>query len=81
MKMRKKDTAYIKWVAKDRIHSIRAQSSNGTKGSVTPYNRGTGALDARTRILDAEPMYHHLPDIKGFGIEATADQIGLGRQP
>ena len=23
-------------------------------------------------------MYHHLPDIKGFGIEATADQIGLG---
>lgn len=46
MKMRKKDTAYIKWVAKDRIHSIRAQSSNGTKGSVTPYNRGTGALDA-----------------------------------
>lgn len=23
-------------------------------------------------------MYHHLSDIKGFGIEATADQIGLG---
>ena len=46
MKMRKKDTAYIKWVAKDRIHSIRAQSSNGTKGSVTPYNRGTGAFNA-----------------------------------
>ena len=27
---------------------------------------------------DNGPFYHHLPGVAGFGIETTADKIGLG---
>jgi len=49
------------------------------EGVSYPIQSGHGCIGcAEPGFWDAEPMYHHLPDIKGFGIEATADQIGLG---
>ena len=44
-----------------------------------PIQSGHGCIGcAEPGFWDAEPLYHHLPDVNGFGIEATADQIGLG---
>lgn len=49
------------------------------EGVSYPIQSGHGCIGcAEPGFWDAEPMYHHLSDIKGFGIEATADQIGLG---
>ena len=49
------------------------------EGVSYPIQSGHGCIGcAEPGFWDAEPLYHHLPDVRGFGIEATADQIGLG---
>ena len=49
------------------------------EGVSYPIQSGHGCIGcAEPGFWDAEPLYHHLPDVNGFGIEATADQIGLG---
>ena len=55
--------AIIKW--NDNI-SYPIQSGHGCIGCAEPH------------FWDYEPLYSHIPDVHGFGIEATADKIGLG---
>ena len=71
-------TACIKWDAKVRAPITRAVSSNGTRAPVTRSRAGHPCLGcSEENFWDNSPFYKRMPDIHGFGIEATADQIGL----
>lgn len=49
------------------------------EGVSYPIQSGHGCIGcSEPGFWDAEPLYSHIPDVKGIGIEATADQIGLG---
>lgn len=49
------------------------------EGVSYPIQSGHGCIGcSEPGFWDVEPLYSHIPDVKGIGIEATADQIGLG---
>ncbi len=49
------------------------------EGLSYPIQSGHGCIGcSEPNFWDTAPFYHHLPNMKGFGIEATADSIGVG---
>lgn len=49
------------------------------QGTSYPIQSGHGCLGCSERgFWDHSPFYRHLPAVPGFGVESTADSIGLG---
>ena len=78
MKMPKEDIASTKWVAEDLNTYNACGVMRWNDGVSFPIQSGHPCIGcSEANFWDNGPFYQHLPNFPGFGIEATADKIGV----
>ena len=71
-------TASTRWAAAGRSPTTPAASSRWNNGVSFPIQSGHGCIGcSEANFWDNGPFYQHLAAFPGFGIETTADTIGL----
>ena len=71
-------TACTRWAAEDPSPTTHCGIMRWNNGVSFPIQSGHGCIGcSEANFWDNGPFYRHLPSFPGFGIETTADKVGL----